>query len=253
MNYALFENIFNGYDTSGGDYAAPNFPSVAIDYPQFNFQFSGYGLDAADGDVKIQGSLDNLIWTDINNVTLTQSTNFTIVEFVSTTELIVDGDSVTGLTNNPEFYIDGSTGNDGLYEASATDLQTLVTYSTLVGTFDVGEVVDFVGSGAQGVIVFDDGVGEMRVNAVTGTPAATDTLLGADSGATADVDTVTTVTSITTTGLTVEAAAGEIWEGSQVLLAIPEADTTWIYYRPVFTANSVTAGFINGFGIGKVY
>jgi len=252
MIYALFENIFNGYDTSGGNTTSSTLAGVANTFPQFNFQFSGYGLDAADGDVKIQGSLDGNLWTDIVNVTLTQSTNFTIQEFVSTTEMIVTGNTVSELSDNSNFYIDGSGTNDGLYTASATQLQTRMTYSNLVGVFTVGETVTGNVTAATGIIVVD-AAGAMRVMSVTGTFTNADALTGGTSGATADVDTAALVTSITTTGLTVEAAAGEIWEGSQVSLLVAQANTSWIHYRSVFTANSVTAGFLGGFGIGKSY
>lgn len=244
--------IFDVYDVASGS------STVALDdaypqFPYFNFLFSAYGFDAADGDLKLQGSLNNTSWSDIGNVTATQSTTYAILEFVSTTEMIVAGNATAKIASNPRFFIDGSTTNDGRHEATSSDLQTLVTYSTLVGTFQVDEGVTFVGSGATGIIVFDDGAGEMRVTDVVGTPAATDTLLGAISAATADVDTVTTVTSIVTTGLTVEAALGDIWEGSQFILLVATANTIWNYYRVVYTANSVTVGFLDGTGFAKNY
>lgn len=244
--------IFDVYDASLGD-STENLTDAAPQFPYFNFMFSAYGFDANDGDLKLQGSLNNTSWFDIANVTATQSANFTTQSFVSATEMIVTGNAVDELTANPRFFIDGSTSNDGRHESTSTDLQTLVTYSNLVGVFQVSEGVTFVGSGATGIIVVDDGAGEMRVTDVVGVPAATDTLLGVISAATADVDTVATVTSIITSGLVVEAALGEIWEGSQFILLIATANTIWNYYRMVFTANAVTVGFLDGTSFAKNY
>lgn len=243
--------IFDVYDVTSGN----SIEALGDAYPQFpyfNFLFSAYGFDAADGNLKLQGSLNNTSWSDIGNITATQSTVYAILTFVSATEMIVTGDATAKISSNPRFFIDGSTTNDGRHEATSSDLQTLVAYSNLVLVFQVGEGVTFVGSGATGIIVVD-GAGSMRVTDVVGTPAATDTLLGVISGATADVDTVTTVTSIATTGLAVEAAVGDIWEGSQFILLVATANTIWNYYRVVYAANSVTVGFLDGTGFAKNY
>lgn len=72
---------------------------------------------------------------------------------------------------------------------------TEITWSNqLVSNFIVGEVVQFVGSGAIGRVLYDDdtGVAGTSIFAMEGTtvPLITDTMLGVTSGTTADVDTV---------------------------------------------------------------
>ena len=245
------ESILSGYDAASGSTTASMSEGFA-QFPLFNFLFSSYGLDAADGDIKLQGSLDNNSWFDIDNVTLAQSTEYTIQQFVSTTVMVITGNAVAKLLNNPHFYIAGSTTNDGLKTASATQLQTRIVYSSLVGVFVVGETVTGSVSAATGIIVVN-GAGVMRVRSVTGTFGNTDVITGGTSAATADVDSNSIVTQITTTGLTVEAVAGQIWEGAQSTMPIPQDDTAWIYYRLAFTANSVTEGFVDAYGVAKNY
>lgn len=72
---------------------------------------------------------------------------------------------------------------------------TEIVYSNqAVSNFIIGEVVQFVGSGAIGRVLYDDdgGVAGTTIFAMDGTtiPLATDTMLGVTSGTTADVDTV---------------------------------------------------------------
>ena len=66
-----------------------------------------------------------------------------------------------------------------------------VTVSSVVGTFDLTNVVTFVGSGATATPLFI-GDGFIIFGTITGSPVNTDTLLQAVSGATADVDIVDT-------------------------------------------------------------
>lgn len=246
-------SILTGHDASTGA-ATTAIADSAPQFPYFNIQASGYGLDAADSTLNLQGSLDNTSWSTIGSaITLLSPVNYAISSFPSITQVVVDGNATVTVGANVTFYIDGSTGNDGRKTASATDLQTLMTYSSLVGVFAIGETISGSISGATGVVVFKTGTASLRVNAVTGTFGATDVITGGTSGATADVDVVTIVTQITTTGITVEAAAGNAWSGRQFNKQVPIADTIWNYYRVVYAPVSVTVGFVDCIAIGKDY
>lgn len=243
---------FSAYNMASGNTSVAA-PDSLPQLPYFNIQYSVFGLDAADATATFQGSLDNSAWVDIASKTLTQPNAFVINTLPSTTEVVVTGNATAEIAANPMFYIDGSTSNDSRYTASSADLQTLLDYSNLVGVFTIGETVTAAPSGATGVVVFKTGTASLRVNAVTGTFTNADTLAGGTSLATADVDTATVVTSIATTGLTAEAAAGNVWAAKQFNEVIDTNDTIWNYYRIYVDVNSVTEGFLFSSGIGKTY
>lgn len=102
-----------------------------------------------------------------------------------------DARLVTGVNRN--FAWDAQVGN--LTEDEIIAWGTSITYSAqAVSNFILGEAVTFVGSGAQGRVLYDNdagATGEILVGDLVGTPLATDTILAADSGTTADVDVVT--------------------------------------------------------------
>lgn len=93
---------------------------------------------------------------------------------------------------------------------------TVIDYSAETGAFTVGERINFVGTGAVGQLLYEDETADFLViylDPNSATPLATDTIIGAASTETADVDTVTDGT-----------AAG----GSGLMLADDGTDTVWI-------------------------
>ncbi len=249
MTYAYFTNILSGSAITSQE--TGSIANVAQNYSTLNFQAAVYGTDQADGTIKYQGSIDNLSWTTINTVTFAVGTTYVLISFPSTTQVVLTGNAVAALAANPTFYISGSSTNDGRKTASATELQTLMTYSSLIGVFTIGETVTGSISGATGVVVFKTGTASLRVNAVTGVFDAADSLTGGTSGATADVDVATIVTQVTTTGITVEAVAGSAWSGAQTGQVL--SSTAYLYYRAVIAKGTNTKGFVDCIGVGKAY
>jgi hypothetical protein len=95
-------------------------------------------------------------------------------------------DSVTGWTGF--VYSLPSAGVMRVY--SPRQLRVTIDYSSLTGTFSANETVTASG-GATGIIVLDNGSGQMVVNPISGNWEVSDTITGGTSGATATIDTAT--------------------------------------------------------------
>jgi hypothetical protein len=140
---------------------------------------------------------------------------------------------VTGVTRN--FAYDAETGGP-FAENEIIAWGTDVTYSgEASGPFVVGEVVNFTGSGARGRIVYldDNGTTGRLLFAMDGStvPVGTDTMTGVTSGATADVDAVTS-----------NANAGR-----GLLLALDDDGTTGnLYYQSLIGTDPVDNQLIYG-------
>lgn len=81
---------------------------------------------------------------------------------------------------------------------------TKIDYSSETGAFTIGERIDFTGSGAIGQILYENVTTDFLIvylDPNSATPLATDTITGATSTETADVDTVTDGTASGGTGL----------------------------------------------------
>ena len=111
-----------------------------------------------------------------------------------TAETINGRDAQLLIGVNLDFTFDGGTGTFVEDEIVSWGQAEIVYSSQAVSDFILGEVIDFVGSGAKGRVISDEdnGTDGTLMVAMEGTvvPLATDTILAVTSGTTADVDTV---------------------------------------------------------------
>lgn len=132
----------------------------------------------------------------------------------------------------------------GVNEATIiTNGTTSVTYDNLVGTFTVGEIVEDSSTGATGVVVTDSGT-VLVLNNVTGQFNDNDTISGATSAATADVNgaTVYAVVDLTSTN----DATVFILVSSANNLAIGSFTNAPVYPFKIIASGTTVFEIING-------
>lgn len=151
---------------------------------------------------------------------------------------------VTGV--NLDFAYDSEAGGP-FQEDEIIAWGTEVTYSNEAGgPFTLDEVVNFAPSGAKGCLIYldDQGTAGTMLFAIDGsiTPDAADTMTGADSGATADVDAVVSNTQFGRAllmALNDAGATGNLY--TQLLIGLTPADG-----QTVFGATSLATADVDG-------
>ncbi len=247
-----------GQDLANGD-SFVNLSSAndgAQIYPYLNFIFAQYGLDAADAKVIIQGSLDQQIWFDCDDITLATSTKVDTITAIAATAFAVAGDVTQDLINGKFLYASGNTtpANNGRFTIVGSNYKGRLTYSNISsGTFTVGHTITGSVSGATAKIAKQTST-LLFLTSLTGQFSGSDVITESVSGKTADVDTADAFTTIEVAEtLTVEAPAGDLWLAESSQLAIIPQNTLFLYYRLAIQVNSVTKGFLDCVGIGKSY
>lgn len=232
-------------------------PNVATIDPFLNFLYSAYGLDSNDADVQLQGSINNTFWSDIGSAVTPATSTTAAILFFTLTDVIVTGDIIDFLRDNPHYYVLGATTpeNDGRKTASTYALEGYLTYNNLtVSTFQVGETIVGGTSGATAVITAV-GNGRLTYNTLAvSTFQDLEEITGEVSGAKADVVSDTPDSATRIVGLFLaENGAGDVQVGEQYQQIVNAETNPYAYLRLKISVNSVTEGKLELTGLGKNY
>lgn len=247
-------SILSGYDVSNGS-STTALPSPFKKFQFVSLQFENYGFDAADATATLQGSFDNLIWTNVlAGVTFGASIDYAVDIFALSTGVIVAGNATANLVDGQTFYIVGSITNDGRRVIVSSVLLKKITYINLMGgSLNVGDTIT-ADNGNTGTIIAKSGGSLIYVSPIVGNFGASASFTDDQTGATADINALADVTSITTAETnTVEAGAGDVFVAATKIIIGLTTQTAFLYYRVSFVVNSVTTGFIDANAFAKTY